>query len=545
MKNPTLTLQTLKLQNFATFKSHEVSFASGLNAIVGETGSGKSLLLDALQLVFGGRADKKAVRHGSDAAIVEAVLRFNDQEIARALDEMGFPADDGEVVIKRMVRQDGTSKCWLNHMACSLGQMVTFARRYIDLVGQFENQKLLSETYQLRLLDQYGQTTTAADEVRQHLAKFRALRDERDQLERSKNEREQRLDYLDFQMNEIDALNPREGEEEELIVLKNDFLNHEKKQILLHQLDEMVEGGEQGGGFSSLVRSGRSLLAKNAGLIPPAFIEKFGGLELAYEELRTALQGFGSKEMDAEELQNVVDRLDTYQKLKRKFGGSVGTLIEARQQFEAEAAKLRSTETDLSDLLQRLTAAEQSVQRLALDLHQKRVKQSSAFSKALTTAVRELRMEGAEIKLQLEKAEELSENGFTRLSFLAQTNPGEGFFKVKEIASGGELSRILLALRQVLATHDSISIFLFDEIDTGMGGETALHIGKSLKKVSENSQVVTITHLPQIAAFADRLIVVSKETTEGKEGDRTESRVREVMNAKDIRKEIEAMVPLH
>jgi DNA repair protein RecN (Recombination protein N) len=196
-------------------------------------------------------------------------------------------------------------------------------------------------------------------------------------------------------------------------------------------------------------------------------------------------------------------------------------------------------------LLQRLAAAEQTVQRLALDLHQKRLKQSTAFSKALTTAVRELRMEGAEIKLLLEKSEDLTENGFTRLSFLAQTNPGEGFFKVKEIASGGELSRILLALRQVLATHDSISIFLFDEIDTGMGGETALHIGKSLKKVSENSQVVTITHLPQIAAFADRLIVVSKETTEGKEGDRTESRVREVVQAKEIRKEIEAMVPLH
>ena len=133
----------------------------------------------------------------------------------------------------------------------------------------------------------------------------------------------------------------------------------------------------------------------------------------------------------------------------------------------------------------------------------------------------------------------------TKLSFLAQTNPGEGFYKVKEIASGGELSRILLALRQVLANHDSISIFLFDEIDTGMGGETALHIGKSLKKVSEDSQVVTITHLPQIAAFADRLIVVSKATTEEKDGDRTESKVRELIEAKEIRKEIEAMVPLH
>ncbi|MFP5491527.1 MAG: DNA repair protein RecN [Bacteriovoracia bacterium] len=545
MKKPSLILETLKLQNFATFKTHEVHFSVGLNAIIGETGSGKSLLLDALQLVFGGRADKKAVRHGCDSTVVEAVMKFSDNEITRTLDDMGFPCEEGEVIIKRMVRKDGTSKCWLNNMTCSLGQLVTFSRRYIDLVGQFENQKLLSDGYQLRLLDQFGQTTKEAKEMKEQLEIYRALREERDQLERSKSEREQRLDYLDFQINEIDSLGPVDGEEEQLIALKNDFLNHEKKQLLHHQLSELIEGGEQNGGLSSLLRTGRSLFAKNSAMIPAHFSEKFSVLESSYEELAASFRGLSTKELDAEELQQAIDRLDLYQKLKRKFGGTVLAIIETRAQFDAEASRLREIETDLSSLFKKLHLAEQTVHRLADKLHEKRAEKAVAFSKELTRCVQELKMTGAEIRLEVERSSELTDAGYTRLSFLAQTNPGEGFFRVKEIASGGELSRILLALRQILATHDSISIFLFDEIDTGMGGETALHIGRSLKKVSLNSQVVTITHLPQISSFADKLIVVSKTTTADQGEDRTESRVKELVAAKDIRKEIERMTPIN
>lgn len=545
MKKPSLILETLKLQNFATFKTHEVHFSIGLNAIIGETGSGKSLLLDALQLVFGGRTDKKAVRHGCDSTVVEAVMKFSDSEISRTLEDMGFPSEEGEVVIKRMVRKDGTSKCWLNNMACSLGQLVTFSRRYIDLVGQFENQKLLSDGYQLKLLDQFGQTTALAKEMKEQLDIYRSLREERDQLERSQSEREQRLDYLDFQINEIESLGPVDGEEEELISLKNDFLNQEKKQLLYHQISELVEGGEQNGGIASLIRSGRSLFAKNASIIPQHFSEKFSSLEAAFEELAVSFRGLSIKELDAEELQRAIERLDLYQKLKRKFGGTVTAIIEAKSQFEAEAKRLREIETDLSTLFKRLHSAEQTVQRIADKIHDQRLENALLFSKELTRCVQELKMTGAEIRLEVSRSAELTDAGYTRLTFLAQTNPGEGFFRVKEIASGGELSRILLALRQVLATHDSISIFLFDEIDTGMGGETALHIGKSLKKVSLNSQVVTITHLPQISSFADKLIVVSKSTTAEHGEDRTESTVKELVAAKEIRKEIERMTPIN
>ena len=545
MTSNSLILETLKLQNFATFRQREIRFGRGLNAIVGETGSAKSLILDALQLVFGGRADKKSVRAGAEQAIVEAILHFEGSETIKALDEMGFPAEEGEIVIKRIIRRDGTSKCWLNHMACSLQQLSQFARRWVDLVGQFENQKLLSDTYQLRLLDQFGQTVAMADEMRAKLNEFRSLREERDRLERSKLDGDQRLDYLDFQINEINTLAPRLGEEDELMASKSEFLNHERKQLLLAQLDEMIEGSDSGTGLSGIVRAGRGLLAKNIGIIPSAFADRFAQLEVAYEELRAGLKGLTAKEMDQEQLQALLDRLDSYQRLKRKFGGSVESMQEALEQFQREATALRGVEHDLSVLLQQLTTTEQIVHRLAEELHKLREVAAKKFSKELTTAVRALRMEGAEIRLELEKSTELSDSGFTRLNFLAQTNPGEGFFKVKEIASGGELSRILLALRQILATHDSISIFLFDEIDTGIGGETALHIGKSLQKVAAASQVIAITHLPQIASCADHLIIVSKETGKEQGEERTESVVREVEGKMAIRKESEAMLPLH
>jgi len=545
MKAPGLLLETLRLQNFATFRSHEINFSAGLNAIVGETGSGKSLILDALQLVFGGRADKRSVRSGAEMSVVEATLRTNDAEVTRTLEDLGFPSEDGEVIIKRTVKKDGTSKCWLNNMSCSLSQLVTVARRYIDLVGQFENQKLLSEAYQLKLLDQFAGLGPQAQVFREHLSRVKSLREEIAELERSSSEREQRLDYLQYQLDEIDGLGPVLGEEERLLEVKSNFQNLEKRQALQHQLTGAFDGTDDSSGILGLLRGVRGLVARNASLLPVALQDQLLTLEESAIECSTALGALNPKEMNEEELQTALDRLDGYQRLKRKFGGSIESMLAAREAFAAEIETLRSNEHSHADLSKTLKTHEAKLLQLAESLHAERVRAAKKFSDALTACVRELKMTGALISLELQRADQITDAGLTRLAFLAQTNPGEGFFRVKEIASGGELSRILLALRQVLATHDSISIFLFDEIDTGMGGETALHIGKSLKKVSQNSQVVTITHLPQIASFADRLIVVSKETTPGDTTDRTESRVKHLSTVAEVKREIELMTPLH
>lgn len=540
-----LKLESLSLQNFATFKSHSISFKSGLNAIVGETGSGKSLILDAIELVFGGRADKKSVRNGSDSATIEAVLSFTGSHIREELEELGFPTDESSVVIKRIIKKDGTSRCWLNHMSCNLSQIVSFSRQHIDLVGQFENQKLMSETYQLALLDQFGDTTNLAVEVKNYFHQIQKLKLQREALERSQEQSEQKVDYLNYQLNEINQLNPQVGDEENLIALKNDHLNINKKQTFLTQLTDMISGSDNVDGVNSLIKSIRSHLFKNSSLVPADLLVRFNDLEGSLEVFTDAVANISLADLDPEQFQLVIDRLDLYSKLKRKFGGTVESILEAKNSFEMDLKKITNSEQEIIQLTSKIKLTEKMLSQCAEELHDKRILAAKKLSSALTVAVRDLRMVGAELVIDITKTESFCEAGLTKLQFLAQTNPGEGFFKVKEIASGGELSRILLAVRQVLSTHDSVSIFLFDEIDTGMGGETALHIGKSLAKVAGTSQVVTITHLPQIAAFADNLIVVSKETSLDSGADRTISMVKEIHDKKGIKKEIEAMVPLH
>lgn len=540
-----LKLETLNLQNFATFKSHTIAFDHGLNAIVGETGSGKSLILDAIELVFGGRADKRSVRHGSDSATIEAILSFNESHINQELEELGFPSEDNTVVIKRIIKKDGTSRCWFNHMSCNLSHIVSFSKQHIDLVGQFENQKLMSENYQLALLDQFGTSTELARKVKNIFSELLKLKAEKNSIEKFQESNELRLDYLQYQINEINALDPKHGEEEKLIDLKNDHLNINKKQTFLNTLIQQVEGSEDTQGVSASINLIRSHLYKNSTLVSSDVMKSFNDLEGALEVFSEEVSNISLADLDQEQFQVVIDRLDLYSKLKRKFGGTVELLIESKSKFELELQKISSSGKELDDVIFKIKNCEKNLVVLAEELHLKRVKSARELSLALTQAVQDLRMNGADLIFEISKSQDLTETGYTRLSFLAQTNPGEGYFKVKEIASGGELSRILLAVRQVLSTHDSISIFLFDEIDTGMGGETALHIGKSLAKVANTSQVITITHLPQIAAFADNLIVVSKETSGDAGLDRTESKVKEINNKKIIKKEVEAMNPLH
>jgi DNA repair protein RecN (Recombination protein N) len=236
-----------------------------------------------------------------------------------------------------------------------------------------------------------------------------------------------------------------------------------------------------------------------------------------------------------------MEKLDLYNKIKKKFGPTLVEVKNNYQQMAQELETLTNLEDNLAVLNQKIDKLHAKCMSLAQALHKKRTSAAQSLALELTKLVRSLKMNGASLRIDLEQLNELSSTGITSLKFLAETNPGEGFYKIKDIASGGELSRILLAIRQILATKDSISVFLFDEIDTGMGGETALCIGKSLKEVSKSSQVIAITHLPQIATNADKLIVVSKETNSVH--NRTSSKVSEITGL-DRAKEISAMVPL-
>jgi DNA repair protein RecN (Recombination protein N) len=536
-------LKNLQIQNFATFKNQTIKFRPGFNAIVGETGSGKSLVLDALQLILGGRADKKVVRRETDCSLIEAVFRCEDTEVKKFLEGEGYPIEGHDLIIKRLIYKNGTTKNYINHLTCTVNFLNLFSRRYIDLVGQFENQKLLSEAYQLHLLDHFSRNSNELTRYQILLKDYRQLMREQVELEQSKNLREQRLDYLTYQLQEIEKLNPSSQDEEDLLKKKVLMMNVEKTQKLGFQLKDIFEGGEGQTGINHQLRLLTSIFGKNADLFQlqiDSLLSITDQLALLEQDVEKKL----SFEFDPNELEGVLERLDFYQKLKKKFGGSVESILLNQFEFMKEKKQLEELEINLGMTSGKISSLKKQLSSQAEALHQKRIKAAKILGQELTKRVRLLKMQGATIRMEIEKMEDFSETGITRAFFMSETNLGEGYFKIKDIASGGELSRILLSVRQILSSFDSISIFLFDEIDTGIGGETANCIGKALAEVAAGGQVIAITHLPQIAQFAENLIIVNKEIQEIDKEKRTESSVKEIFG-KMVMKEVKAMAQLN
>jgi DNA repair protein RecN (Recombination protein N) len=535
-------LKQLIIQNFATFKNQKINFRTGFNAIVGETGSGKSLVLDALQLILGGRADKKVVRRDTEYSLIEASFHCQDSRMHEFLESEGYPIDSSEIVVKRLIYRNGTTKNYINHLSCTVSFLANFARRYIDVVGQFENQKLLSEHYQLHLLDQFAKLKAEVKFYQELHAEYKKLIHDQVNLINSKNHRDQRLDYLNFQLQEIERLNPSSQDEEDLLKKKNTILNLEKNQKLEQQISSIFDGGEGQDGLSNHLRALDSILRKNPDQFQ-AHLDIFADIEDRILLLRNSLEAGLQGEIDPASLETVLDRLDLYQKLKKKFGGNVEGILQTQVEFMREKSQLDELEVGLEGITAKIEKSKKELRKLAETIHEKRVKNAYTLCKELTERIRGLKMSGATMRLETEKLDDFHEAGITRAYFMAETNKGEGYFKIKDIASGGELSRILLGVRQILSSYDSISIFLFDEIDTGIGGETANSIGKALSEVALNGQVIAITHLPQIAQFAENMIIVQKETQTNASDTRTESSVKEV-NGKTIMKEVKAMVQL-
>lgn len=535
-------LRKLVIQNFATFKNQTINFKPGFNAIIGETGSGKSLVLDALQLILGGRADKKVVRRETEYALIEASFYCSDEKVKQFLEGEGFPIEGKEIIIKRLIYKNGITKNYLNHLSCTVTFLTNFSRKFIDLVGQFENQKLLSEPYQLYLLDQYSNLLSDLHEYQSTLKELKKIQHESDQLKQNKSQREQRLDYLNYQLDEIQKLNPSTADEEHLIQKKCMLINFEKNQKLLSLFNQFFNGNEHSSGLFDNLRQISSLVSKNSEIFSEQ-LDLINDIEEKVFSLNNEVDKKLSADVDPTELVGVLERLDDYQKLKKKFGGSVESILQTQVDFLKEKNHLENLDMNLNDIEQSINRLIKELKLKGESLHKARLLSSKKFSEDLTHKVRSLKMDGATINLAVEKTEDLTETGISKLSFLAETNPGEGYYKIKEIASGGELSRILLGLRQILSSHESISIFLFDEIDTGIGGETANCIGKALSDVAMHGQVIAITHLPQIAQFADALVIVSKAVQSLESESRTESIVKEIYG-KTIIKEVRAMAQL-
>lgn len=527
--NETLYLKSLNLQNFATFENQIINFDIKFNTIVGETGSGKSLILDALQMIFGGRTDKKLIRKNAEFATIEAIFSSNDPVIKKYFHDIGHPFDGTEIVVKRIIFANESSKSYLNFQSCSASLLSSFAKRFVDLVGQFENQKLLSEDYQLVLLDSYAGLTQDLLDYQGLYSQLSNFKKDFNELINEKNLRAQREDYVRFQLEELEKLIPSIEDEIELTKKKDLILNVEKRQQILGSLASAISDDETN--LLDILKACLNKADKSNGIVSEEITAKLYEVKALLEDVSYDLSKDLNASPEDENIEEIIDRLDTYQRLKRKFGGSTEEMIRMFAEFRAELDSFFQVDDKIALISKKISDLETRCQSFAEELHNVRITRADSLSKELTTKVRDLKMNGATLKINLTKNDYLGNKGFSKIDFIAETNPGEGFFKVREIASGGELSRILLSVRQILSSNDTISVFLFDEIDTGIGGETALSIGKSLQSVAEYSQVLAITHLPQIASFATQIINVSKTTKVIDDQPRTISIIEQAMGA--------------
>ena len=539
-----LWLKTLRLQNIATFENQIISFDPHFNAIIGETGSGKSLIMDALSLVLGQRADKRLIRKNAPFALVEAVFAAPGASLKQYFKEIGFPYED-EIVIKRIIYPEESSKAYLNWQLCACQEISNFARQFIDLVGQFDNQKLLSEDYQLLLLDSFAQALPLRQAYHQSYQQWMALQEKIDQLQHAQQEQQTRSEYLKFQIEQLESLNPSAADEQNLIQQKEILLAQDKAKNIIAQAQTILSEGESFNVLSSLktclnLLKQDTALAEN--LFGDALIKQLEDAQANVADAAFELAKKVAPENQEANLENILARLDAYQKLKTKLNATTAELVERLTQFKEELNALANLEEELAATKRQLTLIYEQLQTLGQKLHAQRTAAAQDLSTQLTAKVRQLRMEGACLNLVL-TTDLPKASGISRLDFQAETNPGEGFFKVATIASGGELSRILLAFRQVLATTDNISIFFFDEIDSGIGGITATCVGEALKEVAGQTQVLAITHLPQLAQFAQRLLEVHKSTTTGANGQKTISQVQEIWGDQ-IHHSLQKMTPL-
>lgn len=535
-------LETLKIKNIAVIDSAEIRFKKGLNILSGETGAGKSIVIEAISLVLGSRASSELIRAGCDDAVVEGL--FDTSEIAwfkSRLEELGFDSSSNELLIKRTVNRAGKHRIYVNGELATLSILQNLCEGLIDLCGQHEHQSLIKPATQLELLDRYGGLADQGKIVARAFVEMKALEAERTKLQNAEAERSKRADFLSFQLGELrDAhLSPSEDE------------NLQQEKILLQSAESRVQSAEsarqvlendEDGAMNSLRVAIMKL--RTLGQIDERATPMREGLERALAEAEEASMGLNrylsSADLNPERLIEVQERLSKIADLRRKYGASVNEMLETLSKLETDFAAMGQTEERLKELDSKFEKAESELRKQAKKLSIARKKVSEALAASVTGELKDLKMGEAKFSIDLTIKEDIAhwnESGADSIQFQVQTNRGEASKPLGKIASGGELSRLMLSIRRVIADRGGIGVYLFDEIDAGIGGQTAFQVGKKLKSVANFNQVICITHLPQVASFANHHLVVRKSPM----GKRTITEVIE-LSIKDRKEELARML---
>ena len=514
-------LTDLTIRNIAIIDTLHISFKEGLTVLTGETGAGKSIIIDAVGLIMGGRASADLIRSGEDEAVVEVLFDITRQpDVARQLRDSGFDCDN-ELLVKRSISRAGKNRVFINGSMATLALLADITPRLINIYGQHESQTLLRQENHLRLLDSYAGLSGQREVFCRLFERFRTLQDRLVGLDEEEREAERRLDLLSYQSDEIARAALQAGEEEELEERRRVLVGAEKLGSVTASAFERLYEGD--GAILGQLRRIKNAIAEISA-IDHALNGLAASLENAYLQVEDAalmLRDYSSHiEADPAALQRADDRLDLIHRLKRKYAPTVEAILAFKQGLDGEVEKLRVRERvrhDLEDERERLA---DELHKQGRDLTAQRTAAAFSLSKALAVEVHQLSMKNAIVETALEPLAEPRSTGYDRVELLFSTNPGEPPRPLAKIASGGELSRLMLAFKQVLPEGD-VPTLIFDEVDTGIGGATSEMVGKKLKNVARLQQVLCITHLAQVAVFAGQHLRVEKRV----ENNRTTTQV--------------------
>jgi DNA repair protein RecN (Recombination protein N) len=504
---------------------------AGLAAITGETGAGKSLLIGALQLLLGERADKSLIRTGADSCTVEAVFEVAEaKELDAWLEEQGAePCADGELLLKRTLSATGSGRQFLNGSACTLAALKSLGDRLVDLHGPHDHQSLFSRDAQTRVLDAYaGATEVASAFAAAHREQAR-LAGEVARLRGLEQDATLRRDMLAHAAKEITDAKLQPGEEEEVMSRLRAAGNSQRLIELGSQLQSALGADGEGGmrvALAEAVRAGRELarLDEAAGAMLSSLEEVAGRVTELENEVRHYAERIDA---DPATLRELESRADLLQSLKRKYGGTIDEVMARGEQAAKDLEDIETRGEKIAELEKEQAAMASKVSKLAKSLSTARSKAAPSLAKAVTKELRELGFLRAEFGVQLESLDEARSLGAELAEFEFAPNPGESAKPLRAIASSGEISRVMLALKSVLAGQDGVPLLVFDEIDANVGGEVAVKVGQKMRELSKAHQVLCITHLPQVAAAAHRQFAVTKEF----DGARTTTAVGELSGA--------------
>ena len=509
-------LAEIRLQNFAIIDDISINFGDGLNIITGETGTGKSLIIDAINVILGDRFTAGHAKFPGREAVVEALFEIPPGgRVAENLEKSGIAGPGAELVVKRVLTEKGKNRTYVNGSIVTLGVLSEATQGLVNMFGQHEHQNLLKKNNYISYLDDFSQLKHELSEYKAIYAELAELGGKIDALEKKRLEGTEKRDYLRFQVEEIDNVSPASGEDSQLEEERTRLENSEKFSSSLRSATGLLYEGD-GSAVDSL-KQAASRLEEVSGLDSSLgkLRDRIGDLLIEAEDVFYGLNEFADKvEHNPTRLEEVISRLEDIKKLKRKHGGSIEEILEKRRRMESELGEIDNSDELLAELEKKRDSLRGEVLRAARSISSARKAGAGRLEELFAGEAESVGLKNSRFEIDFGE-KEISADGLDRVDFLFSANPGQKPRPVTKVASGGELSRIMLALRSFVSAGDPGSILIFDEADAGIGGVVAETIGKKIKGLSAENQVVCITHLPQVAKFADTHLLVAKSFGEG------------------------------